>query len=209
MRSYYVIPMAEPLQLEVKGLDQMLAKLGDMRKMLEPALDQAMTKSAVRIATAAKKRAPHDMGLLRNSISADTSRKLDKRVVADVFYAPFMEFGTGKFAAQYVATLPTDWATYAATFKGSGNGGNVNDFLDKLTDWVGRQGLAGTYSVKTRRRTGPKANRVNENREVAYAIMLYIFRNGIKPKPFLYPAFIEEMPRLEAEIFKIIKTFTG
>ena len=183
--------MAGVLTVEVKGLKELQAKFGNASKLITDGIDKALTKGAMRIATNAKKRAPKDRGGLASSISADTSTYLDKRVGANVFYAAFIEFGTGKHAAQYVATLPADWKTYAATFKKSGDGGTFDDMVQEIYDWMKRVGMKGS---------GGKKLSMND----AYRLAKYILLNGIKPQPFFYPAFNDERPKIEAEVLAII-----
>ena len=52
-----------------------------------------------------------------------------------VDYAAYLEFGTGKFAAEYVATLPTEWKEFASQFKGSA-GGNFREFVESIMGWL-------------------------------------------------------------------------
>lgn len=63
-------------------------------------------------------------GFLRNAISFNPSTPdtLRTSVVVAAFYAPYIEFGTGIFAASYVPTLPKEWQAYAKTFFVSGKG---------------------------------------------------------------------------------------
>ena len=199
--------MAGVLTVEVKGLKELNAKFGTISKTVGDAIDKALTKGAMRIATNAKKRAPKDRGGLASSISADTSTYLDKRVGANVFYAAFIEFGTGKHAAQYVATLPADWKTYAATFKKSGDGGTFDDMVQEIYDWIRRNKIGYTYNIQTRKRdrVGKQTGKTTDMAS-AYYIAKMILLNGIKPQPFFYPAFNDEKPKVEAEVVKIINT---
>lgn len=199
--------MAGVLTVEVKGLKELNAKINSIRKELGPKVDKALTKGAMRIAINAKKRAPDDRGGLRSSISAKTAEYLDKKVGANVFYAAFIEFGTGKYAAQYVATLPPDWKTYAATFKKSGDGGTFDDMVQEIYDWIRRNKIGYTYDIKTKRRTkvGKQTGKTTDMAS-AYYIAKMILLNGIRPQPFFYPAFNEERPKIEAEVVKIINT---
>jgi len=109
-------------------------------------------------------------------------------VVVGVDYGAYLEFGTRKFAARYVASLPADWKAFAATFKGPG-GGNFEEFVMRLTKWVLRKKIGATYNIKTRRRdrVGKQSAKTTAEAD-AYAIALYIIRNGIRAQPFLYPS---------------------
>lgn len=115
-------------------------------------------------------------------------------------YAAFVEFGTGSRA-----NPPAEWSTYAATFKGKGGGGNVDDFLLSIVEWVRAKGLSGSYSVKTQRRTGSKNAQLEQDLQVAYPIFLSILRNGSRPHPFLYPAFVQQRPKIIKSIQMAVK----
>lgn len=112
----------------------------------------------------AKTLAPVDEGFLRNSITFDKF-PLSVEIVVAANYAAYLEFGTRAFAAAYVATLPAEWQTFAAQFKGGG--GSFEDFFMNIIEWVKRKGIE------------PAA---------AYPIAKKILRFGIKARPFLYPA---------------------
>ena len=136
----------------------------------------------------AKRFAPVDEGVLRNNI-AFVKESLKISITVNVPYAAYIEFGTKKFAAAYVSGLPADWKTFAAQFKGKAGSGSVDEFVLLIMEWVKRKGIAGTYSVKTKKRTGNKGGHSFEDADAAYSIALYILRNGIHAHPYLYPAF--------------------
>ena len=153
----------------------------------------------------AKRLAPVNEGFLRNAISyvpvKSGSSLIEVEIVVAADYAAYVEFGTRKFAAQYVATLPSEWQTFAAQFKGPG-GGSFDEFVMRLTRWVLKKGIGKTQNVTTRKtdRVGKQSAKTTAEAD-AYAIALYIMRNGIRPHPFLYPA----VTKNKIELFKRIK----
>jgi hypothetical protein len=104
-------------------------------------------------------------------------------VQASARYAAYIEFGTRKFAAAYVSSLPADWASYAATFKGSA-GGTFKEMVLSIMAWCKRKGI---------------------DDKAAYPIARSIMINGIRPKPFIYPSFNAEFPLLIQDIKAIFK----
>lgn len=153
----------------------------------------------------AKRMAPVNEGVLRNSISFKKER-LKVTITVNVDYAAYVEFGTKSFAAKYVATLPTEWKDFAKKFQGKAGKGSMEEFVLRIMEWVRKKGIAGTYSVKTKQRTGPKGARNFEDAEAAYGIALAIIRKGIRPHPFLFPAFqknkLELIKNLKAQLSK-------
>jgi HK97 gp10 family phage protein len=197
-------------RLQIKGVDELLNKLdiSPIKKEIKVEL-KAFGQEVERDA---KQLAPVDEGYLKSRIyhkATNEAGGIVMEVGCTADYAAYVEFGTRKFAASYVSTLPPDWQSYAATFKGSGTG-DYFEFLNAILDWVLRKGIANRYSVKTKKaikiKLGGKGKKSLSDQDrlqqTAYAIALSIIRNGIKPHPFLYPAFEKNrillIQRLEA-----------
>jgi len=179
-------------KIEVTNLKELQGKMQKMSEDAQRKLKDEMNRFADNTVTEAKRLAPVDEGLLRNSISANKVTAISKNMVVEVIvaadYAAYVEFGTRKFAAAYVATLPPEWQEFAAKYKGKG-GGTFEEFVMRLARWVKRKGIGATYDIKTRRRDRVGKQSAKTTMEAdAYAIALHIMRNGIKPHPFLYPA---------------------
>jgi HK97 gp10 family phage protein len=197
--------MANSLFIDVSKFNEAIKKIGSIKNGLINDIDGVLDAHAEDIATKAKQLAPKDIGGLVNSISANKSKKLEKHIVVNVFYAAFLEFGTGKYAAEYVASLPDNWQEFAATFKGQKGEGTFDEFILRIIEWVHRIGAAGRFSVKTQRRLGTKSQQNFEDAEAAYQIVLAILRKGIHPHPYLFPAFEQQKPLLLKDIESILK----
>ncbi len=147
----------------------------------------------------AKRLSPIDDGVLRGKIEA-VPGTLSMEIVVAVNYAAYVEFGTRKFAAKYVSSLPKEWQEFAAKFKGGG-GGNFEELVMRITEWVIRKKIGATYNTKTKRRdrVGKQSAKTTSQAD-AYAIALHIVRNGIRPHPFLYPAIQDQLPILKQHL---------
>lgn len=196
-------------KIELKGLEKVRNEIKSIPKNAAAQIKNSFDAYGYSVVATAKSLAPVDESALKQSISHKVKKEgtqIFVEIVVNVFYASFLEFGTKKFAAKYVSTLPQEWQEFARQFKGSGGGGSFAELVDKLTQWVHRKGLGsgfggkigvtGTYSVKTRRRTGNKQTQGREDRQAAYVIALFILKNGIKPQPFLRPAIEQHKPQL-------------
>jgi len=150
--------------IRIEGLEKTLARF-DVKKY-EPQIQQCFNNFGLRVELGAKQLVPVDEGHLKGSIFQQPG-KLSSTVGASVNYASFQEFGTRKFAAAYISTLPADWQAFARQYKGGG-GGTFQDFVLSMVGWCKRHGIS---------------------EKAAYPIALKILRNGMKPQPFLYPAF--------------------
>ena len=150
--------------IKIEGLEKTLARF-DIKKF-EPQIQTCFDKFGIRVELGAKQAVPVDEGKLKGSIFQQPGR-LSNTFGASADYASFQEFGTRKFAASYVSTLPADWQKFAIQFKGGG-GGSFEEFVMSLMGWCKRHGIS---------------------EKVAYPIAIKILRNGMAPQPFLYPAF--------------------
>ena len=187
------------LSIKLNGLDNLIATVEKTAKRAESETKVALTKFAKNTETEAKRLAPANEGRLRNSVNGTVDGFTAKlTVTAD--YAAYLEFGTRKFAARYVATLPQDWQSYAATFRGKG-GGTFDQFIQDIMQWVRQKGIGG---LKTKSgRTSESKSSLDAMQQAAYAIALNILQNGIRPQPFVYPAVTKNTPVLEADIKKV------
>lgn len=204
--------MADGIKISINNLQEFKGNLEKLLAQVQPKVDKFLDKHAHAIATKAKQKAPVDEGNLKNSISVSqgTNNKIERHIVVNAPYAAFVEFGTGKYAAQYVSSLPEDWQTYAAQFKGQ-KGGSFAEMVKRIAEWIDRKSiyadtaLHGTFSVKTRRRTGNKVNNKNADLQLAYVIARSILINGIHAQPYLYPAYAEEVEIMKKELPQLFK----
>lgn len=193
------------IKLEIKGLDATIKRVEELASTIKQDVNDELTAFVNNVARDAKILAPVDEGHLRGSINADNSVNESASVTVSTNYAAYLEFGTRKFAAAYVATLPSDWQTYAATFKGKGDG-TFDEFVQSLVAWVKRKGIGATYNIKTRRRDRVGKQSAQTTAEAdAYAIALWILRNGIRPHPFLYPAVMKNLPEIRKRMEELTK----
>jgi HK97 gp10 family phage protein len=201
------------ITMQLVGVDALLKKIDKIGNEAKSKANAELVAFGNDVVGEAKNLCPADEGHLKGAIGYQPGN-LEVTIVAATNYAAYMEFGTRKFAAAYVSTLPAQWQAFARQFKGRGTG-TFKEFVESLMGWVHRKGLGtgyrgkigvtGTYSVKTRKRVGSKTQQASEDRQAAYAIALYIMKNGVKPRPFLYPAIRNNLPKLQKRLKNIYK----
>lgn len=189
-------------KIDLTGIPELLKKLTEIPKNAEKQVYAEFTATGTDIVRDAKALAPVDEGHLKSSISFQVTKGVkgpELEIIVATDYAAYVEFGTRSFAAAYVSSLPPDWQTFAATFKGPG-GGSFAELVDRLTRWVRLKGISGEYQYVTQKPKrigasgkGPqfatgKARNEAEDYNTAYLIALSILKKGIKAHPFLYPA---------------------
>lgn len=154
--------------INIKGLKQLIKDLQDSESESFKRISATTEGSARDIEFLAKKYAPVDMGVLRQEIKAYDVDGLHWNITTNYLgnapYSAYVEFGTGtKFKA------PQELKEIASKFKGNKRG-SFKDGLEAVEEWAKRKGL-------------PK--------EAAYPIFLSIIKKGVKPQPYLYPAFVK------------------
>lgn len=101
--------------------EQAIAQLEQIAANSKQALAKANFTVANNIALTAIALAPEDTSMLVESI--DVVQEGDSSVVeVNAPYAAYVEFGTGSFAAEYVASLPPEWQAEARRFFVNGKG---------------------------------------------------------------------------------------
>ena len=189
------------IKIKLDGIKGTIADVERIAKDSQQRTKIALVDFGTKVEADAKRDAPADEGKLRNSInSVYRDGEVSINVTAD--YAAFMEFGTRKFAAKYVATLPADWKAYAATFKGGG-GGSFDQFIQAIMAWVRRKGI-GADTTSSGNVSNSRSS-LDKQQQAAYWIAINILQNGIKPKPFLFPAVKRHTPELIKDINEIFK----
>lgn len=174
------------------------AKLKEVQFEIEDTADQ--------IVLAAKNKVPVNEGLLKNEISRKQLSQFQYQIVAETNYSAFMEFGT-----KTLAQIPAGAGEVAAEVqkayqqaKSNKQTGTIQQFEERIRRWVRLKGITGTYSVKTRRRTGGKAKQAKEDDQVVFFIMRKILKIGVKPQPFFYPSIAIGVKGLASRLTKIV-----
>lgn len=90
--------MSVTVTIDASEVNAMLSRLSDAGR--GRALGSALLAGALLVEGDAKRRAPVDTGTLRNSIRAEQQSDTEATVGTPVEYAPFVEYGTSRQAAQ-------------------------------------------------------------------------------------------------------------
>jgi HK97 gp10 family phage protein len=168
--------------VSLSGMKELEGKLNKLNTALKEDVSNEINASALKIENQAKRMAPVNFGQLRNSIALTKDGDLTYTVAANASYAPYVEFGTGP-----QVNVPADFKSYAQQFKGK-SGGKFRDMVEALTLWVKRKGIGNGKNDKG----------------LAYVIALSILRKGMRPQPFLIPAYEMEKPKLIQRLNKLL-----
>lgn len=72
--------------------------------------------------------------------------------------------------------------------------------IGPLIEWVKRKGIAGTYSIKTHKRTGGAKTGAAQDKAVAFAIQHKIAKEGTDAHPFMTNVFTRVKSKIRKEI---------
>lgn len=195
------------VSIKISGIDSLIKDINKTVSQANTEVKKALVTFETSVVKDAKAQLQHgtngrvtsNTGKLASSIFGDV-KGFSASIVVTANYAAYIEFGTRKFAAAYVATLPQDWKTYAGTFKGKG-GGTMDEFIQNIMEWVRQRGIGG---LKTKSgNISNSSDSLSAMQSAAYAIALNILQNGIRPQPFLYPAVKKHTPKLIEDIQKV------
>ena len=155
------------IKANVIGLDQLKTRIQNATKETQTLVDAELEAAAMDFVGLAKKDLASqggDRGTLLRSITYKKQTDLQYTVSANVFYAPFIEFGTKSKFNPYPGT-----EEFASQYKGAKGSGALK-LIDAIKGWVKRKRIA----------TGKEVDRV------AFLIARSIYKNGISPKPFFF-----------------------
>ena len=187
-------------KVTVHGLSGLKAKFESMSSELPTIVGGELETMSQQWVKLAKQDSPADQAALRGAITYYKKGSLSYEIVSQTFYAPFMEFGTkGKYRP-----IPGTEAI-AAQFKGY-KGGDFMELLRNIVRWVKRKGITGTYSVKTRRRTGSKINQLAEDYSAAWPIAMSILKHGVRPHPYFFKQMHIVWPQMIRHIKQRVET---
>jgi hypothetical protein len=184
--------------VKITGLKEVQVQLEKLAKELPGKVDGIVSKGVKEMARDAKVDAPKDFGVMAGGITDKKNGFADYSMISNASYSPYLEFGT---KGNYQPIPGID----ASEFKGKGSKEGGKGFFENILAWVKRKRIAGTYSVKTRRRVGKKADIQKENEQVAFAIYMSIMKHGIKPHPFFFKQGDKHGPAIIKQIEQLVK----
>jgi hypothetical protein len=184
--------MSFQVEVVLKGDQKLRAALAGSQVIVARRLTEAMWASQLVLVREIQPRTPVGVsGALRGSIEAEAPTQAGSTIIGkvgstlrDEEYPKTMEFGR----------KPGSWISEAG--------------MENLQLWVHRKRLAGNYSLKTRRRLGKKTVQAEQDRAVAWAIAVKIYRKGIEAKHFMsggYGASVARIKQLFRRALRLIK----
>jgi hypothetical protein len=147
----------------------------------------------------AKRAAPKDMGALAGGINYKEVNKTLFEYFSQSEYSGFDEFGTRR-----KRRVPPEVQKLGIQFSTEKSSGTAEQALKFITAWAKRKGIR--FESASIQKGGKKAgkNKLLSYETTACLIFHFIMINGIKPRPFFFPAMLNETPLLQKRLEQII-----
>ena len=182
------------VKVEIEGFGALKTLFKELPSHVQDIADAEMEEGAREFVTRAQQDAPVDQAFLKNHIAYKRLAPADYDIFSQSAAAAYMEFGTkGNYRP-----VPGAEAV-AAKFIGKGEG-TFKDMVRAIVNWVKRKGIAGRYSVKSRRRQGTKVDQLAEDYAAAWPIIMSILKNGVKAHPYFFKQQGIVIPKMMARI---------
>lgn len=173
-------------QIAVKGLDKLVRQFEAFGEDAKKMATAELEDGAREIAEVAKKNAPANIGKLRQGIQFVRVNPLRFEVISNESYSGYVEFGTGQ-----KVFIPADMKEVAQAIKNNPKQDRGNA-LESIRDWCRQKGI---------------------DERAAWPILMSILDEGLRPRPFMFPAFVtgskNTFKRLEKELDRQVRRFNS
>lgn len=176
--------MAQGITIDARKFTKGVKDFKVIIKKFPDRVDDVLEANAREVELKAKANAPANDGTLRQGISVENSKPLTRSITSRAPYSAYLEFGTGIYAAQAVANLPSNFKQFAAQFKSGSGRRSIKGMLLILMNWFKKKGI--------------------KDRQHQYFIARKIVQKGTHPHPFMLPALFAQAPKLIADLKNLI-----
>jgi hypothetical protein len=203
--------MAGYIKITPVGLEKVLNGLRSLPAEIKKEIDHELEASAAEVKELAvrnlRSQKAIDESRLWQSIN-DNKVGNNYEVSVGANYGPFVEFGTKRRAK------PTrGFESYAQQFKGRTVSGPQGSLDEAILGWVKRKKIrfekaayADTnYKTGRKRKVKSMKQRYLTPEQTAFIIARHISFHGIKPHPFLFPAFVQVRRNLVPKMISAIR----
>jgi HK97 gp10 family phage protein len=170
------------MNLKLTGVQKIINQLAKVENEISAEVDAELQASLNKMVKDAQRRAPANFSELRNSIEQRKESKLKYSFFADAYHAPYVEFGTRK-----KTKIPSELQSVANSVQKREPRGKFAQFVESIYVW-------GTFKGVIKK--GDKNH--------AYNIARKIYKEGIAPQPYLWPAFVAERSKLISNIRAVV-----
>ena len=168
--------------MRVKGINKLLKQFQQFGKDSEEEFALEVEAGARNISKIAKSEAPANNGQLRQSIQPEKINELNWEIIAHASYAGYIEFGTG-----VMVSIPNEMKDIANAIKNNPKG-DMHEAFESIKDWCRNKGI---------------------DERAAWPILMSILKKGLRPRPFLFPAWKQGSAKMIKDMKKTLKVLSN
>lgn len=191
--------MADAITISAPGIADVIKNLNAYGAKTQALIHAELKASVQTMVRNAKKAAPKDMGALAGEINYKEVNKTLFEYFSQAEYSGFDEFGTKRRRR-----VPPEVQKLGIQFGTSKSSGTAEQALTFITAWVKRKGIRFQSATVQKKGKNAGKNKLLSYEQTAYFIFHFIMINGIKPRPFFFPALLAETPLLQRRLEQII-----
>lgn len=187
------------INISAPGIAEVIRDINTYSTKTQALIHAELKASVQTMVRNAKRAAPKDMGNLAGGINYKEVNKTLFEYFSQAEYSGFDEFGTKRRRK-----MPPEVQKLGIQFSTAKSSGTAEQALTFITAWVKRKGIR--FESASVFKSGKKAgkNKLLSYEETAYFIFHHIMLVGIKPRPFFFPAMLNETPLLQKRLEQII-----
>lgn len=191
--------MADLIKISAPGIAQVLKDLDSFEAKTKALIHAELKASMQTIVRNAKREAAKDMGALASGVDYKEVNPTLFEYFSQLGYSAFLEFGTRRRVK-----IPPEVQKLGIQINYQKQTGTVEQALKSITAWVKRKGIRFDSASLTKSGKSKGKNKKLSYETTAWFIFHHIMINGIKPKPFFFPALLNETPLLQKRLEMII-----
>lgn len=191
--------MADVITISAPGIADVIKNINAYGAKTQALIHAELKASVQAIVRNAKRAAPKDMGNLAGGINYREVNTTLFEYFSQAEYSGFDEFGT-----KHYRKIPPEVQKLGIQFGTAKSSGTAEQALKFIIAWTKRKGIR--FESATIQKGGKKAgkNKLLSYEQTAYIIYHFIMIHGIKPRPFFFPALLNETPLLQRRLEQII-----
>jgi hypothetical protein len=186
--------VAGMINISAPGIAEVIKNIDAYGAKTKALISAELKASVQTMVRNAKRAAPKDMGINYKEVNQTLFEYFSQ---SD--YSGYDEFGT-----KHYKKIPPEVQKLGIQLSTEKSTGTAEQALKFIIAWTKRKGIR--FESASVQKGGKKAgkNKLLSFEETAYFIFHFIMLHGIKPKPFFFPALLNETPILQRRLEQII-----
>jgi len=187
------------INISAPGISDVIRDINTYSAKVQALIHAELKASVQTMVRNAKRDAPKDMGALAGGVNYREINQTLFEYFSQSEYSGYDEFGTrGR------RRIPSEVQKLGIQFSNTKSSGTAEQALKFITAWVKRKGIR--FESASLQKGGKNAgkNKLLTFEQTAYFIFHHIMLVGIKPRPFFFPAMLDETPLLQKRLEYII-----